>query len=182
MVKRPSLWISFACLGAVCFSQQRAQKIPEVDARAIVAAIEDEIYDYQLYENYHEIGELQTGGRTKVPVYVLPGPKGTGTAYFLIYRLMPYGEMLRLVSVKEDGGLAWLNRNPAIGFPPHGAAMQTVYLDDDEICADKQKAAKFFFVVDLNPDKERVAQAVERQKKRYGFSELEREGGAMKKP
>jgi hypothetical protein len=164
----------------VCFAQEAPPKVPEADARAIVSGIEDEIYDYHLQENYHEIGELLSGERTKVPVYVLPGPKSTGHAYFLIYRLMPYGEMYRLVSVREDGSLAWLNRNPAIGFPPHGAAMQTVYLDDDEICSAKHRAAKFFFVVEMNPTKERIKEAVERQKTRYGFSQLEREG--PKKP
>jgi hypothetical protein len=150
-------------------------KVPEADSQAIISAIEDEVYDYRLQEKFRDVGKPLGTDKFQIPVYVLPGPKGKGHDYYLIYRLMPYGELYRLVSVREDGSLAGLLRNPKLGFPPDASATPTLYYDDDEICNDKHKAAKFFFVVDLGPPKERIREAVERQKKRYGFSELERE-------
>lgn len=173
-----SICISFLCVAAICFAQDTPPKVPEADSQAIITAIEDEIYDYHLQEKFYEVGEPLTDNTWKIPVYFLPDPKGHDN-YTLIYRLMPYGEMLRIATI-WDSGLAGLYGNPNKGFPPHGLAMQTVYLNDDEICADKHKAAKFFFVVDMKPSKERIREAVARQKKRYGFSELERK--ASNKP
>ena len=170
-----SVCVSLLCLAAICFAQEERAKVPDADAQAIVSAIEDEIYDYHLQEKFRDVGEPLSTDKFKIPVYVLPGPKGKGHDYYLIYRLMPYGEMYRLVSVQADGSMAGLLRNPDLGFPPDAPATLTVYYNDDEICNDKHKAAKFFFVVDTSPSKERVREAVVRQKKRYGFSKLEQE-------
>ncbi len=171
--------LSFLCFVSLCFAQEAQVKVPESDGQAIVSAIEDEIYDYHLQEKFRDVGEALGPDKFKIPVYVLPEPKGKAGNYTLIYRLMPYGEMLRLGTV-WDSGLAGLLRNPNIGFPPDAPATLTVYYNDDEICADKHRAAKFFFVVDTNPSKKRISEAVARQKKRYGFSELERK--AANKP
>ncbi len=165
-----SICLSCACLAAICCAQDAPPKVPRADSQAIISAIEDEIYDYHLQEKFRDVGEALGPDKFKIPVYV----ERQGSNYTLIYRLMPYGELLRLASV-WDSGLAGLFRNPSSGFPPDAPAMQTVYYDDDEICNDKHKAAKFFFEVDLKPTKERIREAVERQKRRYGFSELERE-------
>ena len=70
-------------------------------------------------------------------------------------------------------GLVRLFRNPRSGFPPDTPATQTVYYGDDLICTLKHDALRLSFLVEMTPSRQRIKEAVERQKKRYGFSSLE---------
>lgn len=141
---------------------------------ALTSAIEDEVYDYNLEGSYRLIGKALPGNRVEVPLFVTSD--SSASVYKIIYRLMPYGEMYRLAEVSSSDGMVHLFRNPQIGFPPDAPATLTVYYDDDVICKAKSEALRLSFVIDLDPSKQILEEAVRRQVKRYGFSNLKRKG------
>jgi hypothetical protein len=175
MLRLPS-WF-FVC-AALTLSSARAQdNVPTAEPKLtdnvrieLVNAVEDEIYDYGLEGKFRSVGKALGNDEFEIPLFVTSDSKGS--SYYVIYRLMPYGEMYRLITIGDDG-LARLFRNPRSGFPPDAPAMQTVYYEDEHICQLKHNATKLSFVVILSPSKDRVKEAVDRQKKRYGFSSLE---------
>jgi hypothetical protein len=136
----------------------------------LVSAVEDEIYDYSLQHNFRSIGTAISPETFQIPLFVTTHSHG-GT-FYVIYRLMPFGEMYRQITIRSDE-MALLFRNPRSGFPPDAPAMQTEYYDDDTICRDKHDATRLYFVVEMSPSPQRIREAIERQKKRYGFSNLE---------
>jgi len=144
--------------------------LTETEKTELVRAVEDETYDYNLQHDFRSIGKALAGEKYEIPLYVTTDSHGA--SYYVIYRLMPFGEMYRLITLRPDG-LAMLFRNPRSGFPPDAPAMQTEYYDDDTICRNKHDATKVFFVVDMNPSALRIKEAIERQKMRYGFSNLQ---------
>jgi hypothetical protein len=140
------------------------------DQKAIALAIEDEIYDRNLQGYYSDLGGGVGQYKVRVEFYVEPYIK-SGTAY-LIYKFMPYGEVYRVFWIRDDG-LAHLDGNPDIGFPPTQRNYLTVYGDDDSLCKRKREWLRFHFIIDVQPTKERIAEAVARQKKRTGHSTWE---------
>lgn len=151
------------------------------DERAIALAIEDEIYDRGLQGYYSDVGGGLGQYKARVEFYIEPYIKG-GMAY-LIYKFMPYGEVYRVFWIRNDG-LARLDGNPDIGFPPSQPNHLTVYGDDDTLCKQKHDWLKFQFVIDIQPSNERVAEAAARQKKRTGRSvwEQKQEEKGQKRP
>ena|SRR5579859_6359890 len=147
-----------------------SQSPPEPTKKAIVEAIEDEIYDYKLQQSFRSIGRPLDKDKFEIPLYLLM--ESHGSSYYVIYKLMPYGELYRQLTIGDDG-LAHLFRNPRSGFPPDSPAMQTAYLQDEKVCKSKHDAVHLYFVIEINPTLDRIRHAIERQKKRYGFSNLE---------
>jgi hypothetical protein len=153
--------------------------LTDVQKVALVSAVEDEIYDYKLERSFADVGKRLQNGTVEVPLFLVKD--STASAYHLIYRLMPYGEMYRLATVTPDG-IVHLFRNPKVGFPPDAPATLTVYYDDDAICTAKQKAMKLYFVIELDPTKQRLQEAIKDQQQRYGFSNLLRESTKKRQP
>jgi len=137
------------------------------DQKAIALAIEDEIYDRAVQGYYSDLGGSVGQYKARVQFYIEPYIRA-GVAS-LIYKFMPYGEVYRVFWIRDDG-LARLDGNPDIGFPPTQRNYLTVYGDDDSLCKRKREWLKFYFVIDVQPTKERIAEAVARQKKRTGRS------------
>jgi hypothetical protein len=146
--------------------------------KQVVSAVEDEIYDYNLEGKFRSVGKALGNEEFQIPLFVTNDSKGS--SYYVIYRLMPYGEMYRLITIGDDG-LARLFRNPRSGFPPDAPASQTLYYDDEEICHAKHDAMKLSFIVSMNPSPERVKEAIHGQKNRYGFSNLEEQRAKQRK-
>lgn len=96
---------------------------------------------------------------TAVPVFISKLSVGEKEGA-VIYRLMPFGEVLRGVRLRGDG-LAVLGGSPGRGFPGTPADTKTVYLDDDFVCKFKSKALRATFVVDprVSRDGERTPRA-----------------------
>jgi hypothetical protein len=116
------------------------------------------------------VGEVVSSSRTRVPLYIDPMVEdGEGQA---IYKLMPYGEVLRLFHVHDDGTVV-LDGDPELGFPASQPNRKTVYLKDSDVGQMKRDWVKAFFGVDLSPSPEMVQDAVRRQKQRTGFSAWE---------
>ena len=151
----------------------------------ITQAVQDEIYDYEYQGHFFPeggpVGEVLSNSRTRVPLYIDPViVDGEGQA---IYKLMPYGEVLRLFHVHNDG-LVVLDGDPELGFPASQPNRQTVYLKDSDLDRMKHDWLKSSFDVDLSPGQETVQNAVRRQKQRTGFSAWEsaRSKGSKNQP
>ena len=100
-------------------------------------------------------------------LYIEPNVKDSGG--LLIYKLMPYGEVLRSYAI-ERNGLIRLDDDPELGFGAERPDRLTLYQDDDEICRFKHDWLRTDFSLDLKPDSERLRDAATRQVKRVGHS------------
>lgn len=142
-------------------------RITSAQVRAVGQAIEDEIYDRGLQKHSYMVGPEIRPGVTQLPYYVRPTLKGGEGG--VIYKLMPYGEVIRGFYFKPNG-LAVLDGDPDSGFPPTDPDMLTLYLDDDQVCNWKHTWLRLHFEVIDNPSAERSSQAAMRQKERVGYS------------
>lgn len=149
--------------------QPQAARISEAQAKAVVQAIEDEIYDYEYQVEFLDVKTHLDSAR--LTAYINPELRD-GSVGEVVYKLMPHGEIIRWFQIMEDG-LIILDREPEVGFPPTSQSMKTVYLNDETLLQMKLNWQKHQYTVLLSPPAERVRQAVERQKKRYGFSAWE---------
>jgi hypothetical protein len=154
-------------------SHAESFRVAPEHAAAIRQAIEDEVYDYSLQPGYEEIGMAFSKNVRQINVYIYANEKKRN-AYNIIYKLpTPYGEVYRMVQIGEDG-FAFLFGRPENGFSPSGPAFSTVYMDDDWLCKTKTAAVKLSIEIDIEPTKDRLREAITRQKHRYGYSVLER--------
>jgi len=169
------LLIAFSLFAAPCLAVKESGPVTEEDAKAIVEAIEDEIYDYNYHPSFMDVGEPAGADRDqhRLTVYIQPHIRN-GIAW-VIYKLMPHGEVYRMFYIRDDG-LAVLHGDPEIGFPPTQPNYLTVYMADEELCRLKAEWLKYYYVIDISPDPGRVQQAMERQKKRHGYSIREKYG------
>ncbi len=174
---RVAIWfVLLLLISASANSGPQKRKVLDSDLKAVVQAVEDEIYDYGYERHFDEIGENigapGTVAQTRIRIYIEPeiGPHGSGR---VIYKLMPYGEIVREFVIRSNG-LVVLDADPENGFPVTDEVnTQTVYLDDDEVCRMKHNWIKSFFVVFDPPSPEMVHEAARRQKLRTGFSAWE---------
>jgi len=172
-VIRPALVVMFFCLVAAAGSAQRAHEGETLTASqilAVILAVEDEIYDFGFQKQFYEVGPEPARGVTRVPLYIQPRLKdGEGT---VIYKLMPYGEVIRSYHFNKDG-LAVLEGEADGGFPPTQPNTLTLYMDDDDVCRWKQRWVRQHFDILDTPPPERIGEAGERQKRRVGYSARE---------
>lgn len=168
-----AIFLVYCSLTVTIFASSHAKSATEEEAMAVVQAIEDEIYDYSYQGHFGDLGEFVGRNQHRLTVYIQPHFRD-GHAW-VIYKLMPYGEVYRMFRIRDDG-LAVLHGNPENGFPPTQPDYLTVYMEDDELCRKKSQWLRYFFVIDTSPAPERIEQAINRQKKRYGFSAREYAG------
>jgi hypothetical protein len=119
-----------------------------------------------------DIGAPRSAPQARMRIYIEPeiGPDESGR---VIYKLMPYGEIVREFVIRSNG-LVVLDADPENGFPPTDEAnTKTVYLDDDEVCRMKHNWIRSFFVVADAPSPKMIHEAARRQKLRTGFSDWE---------
>ena len=143
---------------------QGAQKLTMPDEEAVEQAIVDEIYAHHLQGYVTDVGKQQSGSVYELNAYFKP-TLNNNKAGWVVYKLMPYGQVLRMFTVRRDG-IAVLYGKLRDRFPPTQPSYLTVYMDDDELCRFETNASKAHFDVSLKPNAERVAQALARQKKR----------------
>jgi hypothetical protein len=114
---------------------------------AIVQAIQDEIYDYG-YEGWGwDAADKIEGNTYQLHVYIEPRTENYSGR--VIYKLMPYGEVLRLYAVQKNG-LIRLDDNPELGFGAERADRLTLYLDDDEVLQFKRTWPRTSFSIAAN--------------------------------
>ena len=144
-------------------------RLTQSETKALVQAVQDEIYDRE-YQGYFfpeggPVGDVISESRTRVPLYVDPVVEdGEGEA---IYKLMPYGEVVRLFHVHNDGTIV-LDGDPELGFPASQPNRKTVYIEDRAVNRMKRDWVKSSFQIDLSPSPETIQDVIRRQKQRTG--------------
>ena len=168
---------STALCSATAQLDSAGRRSTSADAKAVAQAIEDEIYDfgYQGWD-FGYVGKTIGTDEQQIRAYIAPDLEANrnlggaaGVIGYVIYKLMPFGEVYRLFWFTKDG-LVVLGGNPEFGFPPTHPNYLTVFMDDDELCHDKQTWLKANFIIQLHPTAQRLRQAAERQKERIGYS------------
>ena len=84
-------------------AQGKDTKITETEAKAVIQAVQDEIYDYGYEKHFFQMGENVGDSplrwKSRLPIYIDPRiDNGEGQ---LIYKLMPYGEVLGITPSLE---------------------------------------------------------------------------------
>jgi hypothetical protein len=144
-------------------------RLTQSETKALVQAVQDEIYDRE-YQGYFfpeggPVGDVISESRTRVPLYVDPVVEdGEGEA---LYKLMPYGEVVRLFHVHNDGTIV-LDGDPELGFPASQPNRKTVYMEDRAVNRMKRDWVKSSFQIDLSPSPETIQDVIRRQKQRTG--------------
>jgi hypothetical protein len=163
------IWVLGLLLGITGPAQTRVERrqITDEDAKAISLAIQDEVYDREYQKRFYMVGPEISHDVTSLPVYINPILKDGGST--LIYKLMPYGEVIRGFHFSKDGFVV-LEGDPDGGFPPTDPDMLTLYLDDEDLCRWKHSWKKYHFEIADSPSAVRIAEAGTRQKQRVGYS------------
>ena len=143
---------------------QGAQKLTTANEEAVEQAIVDEIYAHRLQGYVADVGKQKSGSIYELNAYFKPTLTDNRTGW-IIYKLMPYGQVLRMFSLQTDG-VAVLYGKLENRFPPTEPSYLTVYMDDEQLCQFEREALKAHFDVALNPSADRVEQALARQKQR----------------
>jgi hypothetical protein len=153
------------CLVLPGYSQQGNRPITPQEIDAVKTAILDEIYDYKFESEYIDIEALTSRGY-KIRLYIRPNLiQGSGQ---VIYKL-PIGEVARVFEFSKN--LAVLLREPRDKFPPTSGSTLTLYLDDEEICADKKSWIHETLWISPAPSSAEVDAAVVRERSRKGTSQ-----------
>jgi len=165
--------------GQVSNTQQKPREVTQSDISAVVLAIQDEVYDYGFQK---EFWGFETAGphgpSAQFNIYFKPEltPAKGGLEGVVIYKYLPFGEVIRVFIIAPDG-IAYLLGEPTNGFPWTQPNTKTIYMSDDEICRDKQEWRRVLFELDLVPTSARIKEAAERQKHRVGFSQSSKSHG-----
>jgi hypothetical protein len=141
---------------------QRTIEVTEPDVQAVIIAIKDEIYANAFQREYLDVGP------ENIPLYI--NPHWENGMIWIIYKLMPYGEVFRGAHLNKDQQLAVLQGDPHNGFPPtQGGSMKTVYLNDEDVIRMKMTWKKSLFSIDMKPKTEQVQEARKRQETRFNL-------------
>ncbi len=147
------------------------RKISKIEIQAVLQAVQDEIYDYGFEEDYTRVGENLAGDPSKwnrrMPIYI--DPEIEIDEGQVIYRLMHYGEIYRVFTIRKDG-LAVLDGDPELAFPPTQPSLKTLYMNEGRVRQLKHDWLRDSFLIDTAPESKRVQAASERQMRRTGYS------------
>lgn len=161
------IFCSLIAARAAAQNEDRAPAVTESQTKAVILAVEDEVYDLGYQKRFYMVGTELGRGITRLPIYIEPTLKeGEGT---LIYKLMPHGEVIRAFHFNK-AGLAVIEGDPDLGFPPTQPNTLTLYMDDDEVCHWKHSWIRQHFEVLDSPPEQRIRDAGKRQKERLGYS------------
>lgn len=127
-------------------------------------AIVDEIYANSLQGYVADVGLKTSNSVYSLTVYFKPSLNADKEGW-VIYKLMPYGQVLRMFTIRNDG-IAVLFGNLRDHFPPTEPSYLTVYMNDDELCRNEKEWEKDFVEVHLIPTRDRVSAAHRRQRQR----------------
>lgn len=138
--------------------------LSQADKDAVVQAILDEMYVDNLQPYVIDVGKELSRSEYQLNIYFKP-TLNKDNAGWVIYKLMPYGQVYRLFSIRTDG-LAILHGKLRDRFAPTQPSYLTVYMDDDQLCQLEKEWSKEHFNVTLKPSANRVAEARSRERKR----------------
>ncbi len=88
--------------------QHRRRKITDAEVKAVIQAVEDEIYDRGYEKEYGDVDVPPACGprrsATCIRIYINPEIDADGTGGEVIYKLMPYGEVFRDHGILDSKG------------------------------------------------------------------------------
>jgi hypothetical protein len=168
MLKTIARILVLVCAGIYFFTgTSSAKKIPiaESEKKAVIQAIQDELYDEGCQGYGFDAAAEHGKGWYQLRAYVKPELDDDEGE--VIYKFLPLGEVIRTFSI-EPNGLAILYGHPEWHFPPTSPNYLTVYMNDDVLCRLKHQWLKTSFTVELKPTRAQLREAADRQQIRLG--------------
>jgi len=136
--------------------------VTDSEIRLVITAIRDEIYTNNYAPRYVDLQQ------DSLALYVRP-QKEAGEIW-VIYKLLPFGEILRVASLSPDASLMLLAGNPANGFPiTRSSAMLTLFIPDDSVIRMKTQWRRVWFSINTRPSAAEKELAAQRQAHRYAI-------------
>jgi hypothetical protein len=130
--------------------------VTSADVSLLVTAIRDEIYVLGNAPAYIDIPT------DSIRIYV--EPRLEDGKIWVIYGLLPFGEVLRAAWLSPDERFAILLGDPREGFPPtHPTAMLTMYLNQDDLMRMKLTWKRVGVSINRKPSPVELADAEGRQ-------------------
>ena len=154
------------------YSQAKGRAITTTETMGIAQAIRDEIYANKKWDEFWGFEASGPRGPEAIfQIYVTPDlvPATGGLSGKVIYKYPPFGEVLRHFVIAQDG-LVYISGDPEHGFPWTQSDIQTIYLNDDDVCRFKHDWRKVLFEMDLSPKPQQISEARERQRRRLGLN------------
>src|SRR5260370_13095025 len=144
---------------------QQKRPIRETEIKAVIEAIQDEVYDLKLEKDFFSVGMTNKDNRNQeiLNVYFQPDVIEDSRSW-VIYKLMPDGEIVRMYEIGRSGRI-YLHGKPG-EFRITQPDYPTVFMDDDQLCKLKHDWLRRQFVLDTNPSPCLVAAARARQRQR----------------
>jgi hypothetical protein len=164
-------------------NQARPTELTQKQVQSVLLAVADEIYDYGHYKDFWGFETAgPRGPEAQFNVYIKPDlvPAIGGEMGQIIYRYLPYGEVVRRFIIDENN-VVHLMGDPESGFGWTRPDMNTIYMQDEDVIEFKQRALKVQFSIDLEPGKAILTAAAARQKQRTGFSAWQSAHGPRQK-
>jgi hypothetical protein len=148
-------------LGVQAQQQKHSPKpISEARINSLIQAITDEMYAEGLAKEAIDVGQRENNG-VRLNLFVKPTLTNENNGW-AIYKLMPYGQVLRMFHISDDGTVL-LEGELRNGFPSTQPSYKTVYMDEDELCAAEHDWIRRSFFVELQPNADAVREARQRQ-------------------
>jgi hypothetical protein len=154
-------------------SREQSRTLTPKQINDVIAAVVDEIYDYSQESSYIFAGTTTKDPMDRsatLPLCIAPEVDGGGTGR-VIYKDLPYGEILRDFHIRPDG-MVILDSDPQIGFPETQPSHLTKFMDSGELRQDKLRWIRREFKIRIDPPRQVVVDAANRQVKRVGFSDF----------
>jgi hypothetical protein len=167
-LRMAALLLAALFLYPMAYFGQEGPRIAQPDIKALIQAIQDEIYDEGCQGYGFDASRHHGDNSYDLPLYVKP-TFNSEKLYWAIYKLLPIGEVLREFAIGGDG-LAAVSGHPQWRFPSTDPSYLTVYMDDDQLSQFKHDWMRTSFTLERSPSAQRLREARERQKKRFGSS------------
>lgn len=158
----------------------KSARVSTSNIHALIQAIQDEIYANHLQAAGYGAEVPRAEDSYQLQLYVQPDFNQQGLAW-AIYRLMPYGEVVRMFWIRPDG-VAVLDGDIQNGFPPTEPSYLTACMSSEQLTLEKQSWMKSSIVIEPHPSRQRLHEASERQTERFGNSRGEIPAGHRADP
>src|ERR1051326_2698015 len=100
------LLLTLAGLTLSALAEQGKRPLTATEVKAVIKAVEDEIYDRGNHKDFYQLGDnLGTSQhwKSRMHIYINPQYDIRENVGEIIYKFMPYGEILRVFFIGKGG-------------------------------------------------------------------------------
>lgn len=163
MLKRVIIYFMTICMFLNSFYCAAEAKTDQALRSELKMAIVDEIYSERMHGSFADVGESVQGNKRRINIYIKPILNDRNG--WVVYKLMPVGEVYRMFSLSGDGGVL-LYGDIDNEFPPTQPSYKTVYMSDEQLIEIKKTWTLDYIEISLSPGEDEIKKSIARQRNR----------------